>query len=69
MFSVHAFTANWFIHQIASAMIHSAIYGMAYHIFRDLSTGQALFAGAAMLLLAAFIVGAAAYLATRRSRW
>ena len=52
MYSVHAFTADWFAHQIVSAIIHSAIYGMAYHLFKHLSTGQAMFAGAAMLFVA-----------------
>jgi hypothetical protein len=49
---IHSFSPDWFMHQIVSAIIHSAIYGMAYHAFKGLSTGGAMLAGAAMLLVA-----------------
>jgi hypothetical protein len=51
-FSVHALTAEWFMQQAISALIHSAIYGMAYHIFKGLSFGAAVLVGAVMLLVA-----------------
>lgn len=43
------------MHQIVSAIIHSAIYGMAYHLFKGLSTGGAIIAGVAMLIVAGVI--------------
>lgn len=51
-FSIHAFTADWFMHQVVSAIIHSAIYGMAYHLFRGLSLPAAIIAGLACLVVA-----------------
>lgn len=54
-FSIHDFSANWFVHQIVSAIIHSAVYGMAYHIFKGLSLGGAVVACFAMLFFAWFI--------------
>ncbi len=43
---------SWFVHQIVSAIIHSAIYGMAYHIFKGLSLPGAIVAGIACLVVA-----------------
>jgi hypothetical protein len=51
-FSIHAFTADWFMHQVVSAIIHSAIYGMAYHLFKGLSLSVAIFTGLACLVVA-----------------
>ena len=51
-FYVHALTADWVIQQVISAVIHSAVYGMAYHIFKGLSLGAALLVGLAFLLVA-----------------
>lgn len=51
LFSIHAFTADWFMHQIVSAVIHSAIYGMAYHLFKGLSLPAAIVAGLACLVV------------------
>lgn len=55
-FSIHAFTADWFMHQVVSAIIHSAIYGMAYHVFKGLSLPAAIFAGLLCLSVAWFVV-------------
>ena len=52
IYSVHGFSADWFLHQIVSAIIHSAVYGMAYHIFKGLSLGGAVIACVVMLMLA-----------------
>ena len=52
MLNLHAFTADWFMHQVVSAIIHSAIYGMAYHLFKGLSLPAAIFTGLACLVVA-----------------
>lgn len=51
-FLYHHFSPDWFLQQAISAIIHSAIYGMAFHLFRKLSFGEAVTAGAAMLFVA-----------------
>lgn len=48
---IHATGADWFVHQLISAIIHSAVYGMAYHIFKQLSLTEAIIAGGALLVL------------------
>jgi len=47
-----SFSPDWFVHQIVSAIIHSAIYGMAYHLFKGLSLPAAIIAGLACLVVA-----------------
>lgn len=47
-----SFSPDWFVHQIVSAIIHSAIYGMAYHLFKGLSLPAAIVAGLACLVVA-----------------
>lgn len=49
-YSIHGSSSDWFLHQVVSSIIHSAIYGMAYHIFKHLSAGEAIVAGAVLLL-------------------
>jgi len=39
-----SFSTDWFMHQIVSAIIHSAIYGMAYYLFKRLSLPAAIVA-------------------------
>ena len=40
---------GWFGHQVMSALIHSAIYGVMYHIFRGLGLFGSIVTGAAIL--------------------
>lgn len=47
-----SFSPDWLVHQVVSAIIHSAIYGMAYHIFKGLSIPAAIMAGLACLVVA-----------------
>lgn len=47
---IHSGGSDWFLHQVVSAIIHSAIYAMAYHVFKDLSLTGALVAGGVILL-------------------
>ncbi|HCI52574.1 MAG TPA: hypothetical protein DE312_04550 [Gallionella sp.] len=52
MFSEHSITADWFIQQVILALIHSAVYGMAYHFFKGLSLGGAVLACLCLLVVA-----------------
>lgn len=51
-YGIHSFSTSWFMHQIVSAIIHSAIYGFAYHLFKNLSMSGAIMACVAMLFVA-----------------
>lgn len=55
MFSVHM---GWFGHQVASAAIHGAVYGVIYHLFKGL--------GLVGSILTALAILAAVYFFTRR---
>lgn len=51
-----SFSPDWFVHQVVSAIIHSAIYGMAYHLFKGLSLPAAIVTGLACLVVAWFVL-------------
>jgi len=40
---------GWFGHQVMSALIHSAIYGVMYHVFRGMGLFGSIVAGVAIL--------------------
>jgi hypothetical protein len=39
----------WFVHQVMSALIHSAVYGVMYHVFKGLGLGGAVLASGVVL--------------------
>lgn len=51
MFLAHSSGLGWFGHQVLSSLIHGAIYGVLYHVFRGLGLGGSLLLGAAMLVV------------------
>lgn len=40
---------DWFMHQVVSAIIHGAIYGTIYHLFKGLSFPAAIVCGIALV--------------------
>lgn len=51
-----SFSPDWFVHQVVSALIHSAVYGVMYHVFKGLSLPAAILAGVAALVVAWFVI-------------
>lgn len=41
---------GWFWHQITSALIHSAIYGVMYHVFKGMGMVGAILTGIVVLM-------------------
>lgn len=49
MLIIHSDGMGWFGHQIVSALIHSAVYGVMYHVFKDMGMVGAIVTGIAVL--------------------
>lgn len=49
---IHGSSSDWFLHQVIGAIIHSAIYGMVYKIFKNLSAAESVMTGVAFLFCA-----------------
>lgn len=43
--------ADWFIHQVMSAIIHGAVYGTLFHVFKGLGLGGSIVASLAILVV------------------
>ena len=49
MLSAHSGGMGWFGHQVVSALIHSAIYGVMYHVFKGMGMVGAIVTGIIVL--------------------
>jgi ABC-type sulfate transport system permease component len=47
--SAHATGLGWFGHTILSSIIHGAVYGTLYHLFKSLGLGGAVMISVALL--------------------
>lgn len=48
---LHGSGMGWFGHQVMSALIHSAIYGVMYHVFRGMGWFGSIMAGVIILVV------------------